>query len=356
MRERASSRSFLRSVVGAALLDLPHFVWRLRPAGPTSKPWVRIRNRNERLESGLCGGARCLWEWTTDLHVVKVFPFAGRWLLERARRDFPILTRDAPIGNFGQPVVSFVIGHRGVARLPHLLATLRTVAAQEDVAFECIVVEQSEESQLQDRLPSWVRHIVTPGDAGIAYCRARAFNDGAREAKSDIIVFHDNDLLMPSRYAAEILGWTQRGFEVVDLKRFLFYLDENQTASVFAKHGDLVAQTPRLIVQNAVGGSIAVTRTAFDAIGGFDEEFVGWGGEDNDFWDRARTRRVHDFGYVPLVHLWHSAQPEKAGGGNGRYLAIREQSIDDRIARLRARASLYASAATALDRTDRTIR
>ncbi len=65
-------------------------------------------------------------------------------------------------------------------------------------------------------------------------------------------------------------------------------------------------------MQNAeAGGSIALSRDAFHAIGGYDESFVGWGGEDNEFWERAQTRRVWPYGYLPFVHLWHAPQPEK---------------------------------------------
>jgi GT2 family glycosyltransferase len=66
------------------------------------------------------------------------------------------------------------------------------------------------------------------------------------------------------------------------------------------------------VVQNLeAGGSFGMARDAFFDIGGFDESFVGWGGEDNEFWERAQTRSVWPFGYVPLVHLWHEPQPEK---------------------------------------------
>jgi hypothetical protein len=67
------------------------------------------------------------------------------------------------------------------------------------------------------------------------------------------------------------------------------------------------------IVQNLeAGGSVAMARDAFFAIGGFDESFVGWGGEDNEFWQRALVRKTWPYGYLPLVHLWHAPQPEKA--------------------------------------------
>ena len=48
-----------------------------------------------------------------------------------------------------------------------------------------------------------------------------------------------------------------------------------------------------------------------DRAGGMDEAFVGWGGEDVEFWERVRTRKVWPYGYLPLIHLWHPAQPGK---------------------------------------------
>ncbi|MGH9823578.1 MAG: galactosyltransferase-related protein, partial [Blastocatellia bacterium] len=70
------------------------------------------------------------------------------------------------------------------------------------------------------------------------------------------------------------------------------------------------------------GGSIAIDKEVYFAIGGFDESFVGWGGEDMEFWDRAATRSVWPYGYMPLVHLWHEPQPGKrAIKGNGAHTA-----------------------------------
>ena len=47
----------------------------------------------------------------------------------------------------------FVIGHRGTARLDHLLLTIKSIAGQSGVPIECIIVEQSFEPQIQKYLP-----------------------------------------------------------------------------------------------------------------------------------------------------------------------------------------------------------
>jgi predicted glycosyltransferase involved in capsule biosynthesis len=79
-------------------------------------------------------------------------------------------------------------------------------------------------------------------------------------------------------------------------------------------------------MQNVLGGgSIAITRAAYLAIGGMDEGFVGWGGEDNEFWERAQTLRVWSYGCLPYVHLWHPSQPRKYDSANPTL--IRYQSL-----------------------------
>jgi hypothetical protein len=99
---------------------------------------------------------------------------------------------------------------------------------------------------------------------------------------------------------------------VVNLKRFVFCLTRGHTEDYFAGKRAIDGAAPLSIMQNAEGGgSIAITGQAFNTIGGMDESFVGWGGEDNEFWDRACTLRVWTFGSLPFIHLWHSAQPDK---------------------------------------------
>ena len=291
--------SSLRTIAGALVYDAPRFETRLRGR------WELIRNRNERITVEPNGrGVRCEWQWSSTLHYCKVFPSSADRLMRRALADWPVVD-SAP--RTEDPEVSFVIGHRGTARLPLLLQTVSSIGGQRGARVECIVVEQSVAPDARDLLPPWVRHVHTPiASNDEPYGRSAAFNDGVAHARGRVLVLHDNDMVVPSAYAAEAVRQVSAGWDAVDLKRFVFYLTEDGGRC-------------EKVVQNVRGGSIVITRDAYEAIGGFDESFVGWGGEDNDFWDRAETLRASRFGYLPLIHLWHAPQPEK---GDARAPAV----------------------------------
>jgi hypothetical protein len=305
-----------------------------------------MRNRDEQLVVDSSGSyAGCDWLWTSDLHIAKVFPFVGRALMKRAFNDHPIAFRDEPARRQETPDVSFIIGHRGLERVPHLMATLSTIAAQVDVAFECVVVEQSNEPEVETLLPSWVRYVHTPLPyKDMPYSRSWTFNVGAEMALGSLLIFQDNDMLVPQRYAAEIAARYKAGYEVINIKRFIFYLDRKHSERILSSRVMALDAPPEVVVQNLeAGGSFGIARDAFFDIGGFDEAFVGWGGEDIEFWERAQTRRVWPYTYLPMVHLWHEAQPGKrAVNGNGLYTAeLTEQKAaiptETRINELRSR-------------------
>ncbi|MGA8808569.1 MAG: galactosyltransferase-related protein [Thermoanaerobaculia bacterium] len=333
----------LRHTIGALVYDWIPFELHLRGLGANKglrEPWLLIRNRRETISTN-GRGVQCHWRFSSDLHISNVFPSTAARLMRRALVRWPIAMRDAPPPMSGPPRVSFLIGHRGTARLPHLLSTLRNIAAQSGVAFECIVVEQSVAPEVEEHLPRWIRYIHTPlPRPDLPYCRSWAFNIAARHARGDVLVLHDNDVLIPERYAFEAVQRIDEGYSFADVKRFIYYLSAAATTRVFVT-GAPPESAPARVVQNLDGGlSIVARRDAYDAIGGFDESYVGWGGEDNDFVDRAGVfGGVYRFGYLPMLHLEHPPQPGKlslASGAIRRYRVMETVDPAERIARLRA--------------------
>lgn len=327
-----------RRLLGTLLKDVPFYAHSLM----WGDAYLALRNRNEQLEAAPdSSGYRCLWQWTSDLHAPKVIPALGRQLMRRALRVHPIAQAGTPLQSAGDPQISFLIGHRGMERVPHLLATLGSIAAQQGVRVECVVVEQDEVSQLGPVLPTWVRLVhAPPPDTNMPYCRSWSFNIAAQHAQATVLVLHDNDMLVPVDYASEILRRVAQGHDVVNLKRFIFYLTRAHTYDLFLKRAALLDVSPESIVQNLEGGgSIAITRAGYEQIGGMDESFIGWGGEDNEFWERAGTLRMWLWASLPLVHLHHLPQPGKEGAENGtigRYRALSRLAPSERIRRLRA--------------------
>src|SRR5207244_11374575 len=102
----------------------------------------------------------------------------------------------------GRPDVSFVIGHRGLDRLPLLLETLRSIAGQRDAAIECIVVEQAAAREIE--VPSWCRYLFA--ECSTDYNRAAALNAGARAARGALVIVHASDIVVPARAAQEAVA------------------------------------------------------------------------------------------------------------------------------------------------------
>ena len=245
-----------------------------------------------------------------------------------AFRDWPIRFADSPSSPSG-PSISFLFAHRGQDRLPQLRQVIRSVFGQRDVRVECVVADLSDEP-IADKLPSNVRYLhVSTAHLAPGWYKAWAFNLAARLASGEILVFQDGDVCAPERYGKELFRTlVDDGYDVASIQRFLFYLDESATRSVLQSDSIPVRLPPLRVRQNWKGGTIAVARGTFFALGGFDEGFVDWGGEDDEFYDRCRVVRHCRYGYIPFVHLHHCPQPDRQSADNPNLTRV----FPDRVA------------------------
>src|SRR2546430_17151637 len=112
----------LRQRIGALIYDWPRYRRAMRRGR-----WALVHNRNERISTD-GRGVRCEWRFTSDLHIAKVYPSLGVWLMNAAFADWPVVMADAPAEISEAPAGSFVIGPRRPHPPPQLLGTLRRLA------------------------------------------------------------------------------------------------------------------------------------------------------------------------------------------------------------------------------------
>lgn len=303
--------------------------------------YLKIKNRMEKLGTGPKSDCYvCLWPYTSKLSAVEIWPAVGRVIMRKAIRDNEFRLGE-PKRNDGDVDISVIIGHRGLERIELLLATLNTIGAQKDVNIECIVVEQDNRRKIEAYLPTWVRYIFQESNGGKeGYNRSAAFNLGAKNARGGLLLLHDNDMLVPAFYCHDLVSLAKEGYDVLNIKRFVFYLNRLDTQRVIRSIDNLSLCTPLSVVQNLeAGGSVAIKRNAYISIGGMDENFVGWGGEDNELWKRCSILKRWIWGYAPIIHLWHEGQPLKGDRENlnvNRAKALENSIIQERISRLRS--------------------
>ena len=303
--------------------------------------WLHLCNRNETLDINPAGpGVRCPWRWTSDLHACGVKPDYGRQLAARAFRDWPITFAES-VPPADKPDVSFIIAHEGRQRVKNVDWVTRSILGQQETQVECLVVDQTAEPAFKEELSDSVQYLHRPRPDGLTgWRKSWAFNQGARAARGDILVFHDGDIICPNNYASALLDAMQ-SHAAASIQRFLFNLDQNDTTTLFETSVWPQRLQPERVRQNWEGGTIAVRRDAFFEMGGYDEAFVGWGGEDNEFFDRCSAVGHFKFGSVPFVHLWHPAQTDKHASDNKNINGALDERLkipaESRMAELRSR-------------------
>jgi len=147
---------------------------------------------------------------------------------------------------------------------------------------------------------------ITDGDRPGPWSRAAAVNAAARRAgRWDLALVADADTIGEPAVVAEAAALALRIGGGVRPHDRLWRLRRHATARV-SRHGTRGLGGSRLSSGLQPGGGLLViARKAWEAVGGFDERFTGWGHEDSflgySLVERAAWARVPGEAW----HLWH---------------------------------------------------
>lgn len=199
---------------------------------------------------------------------------------------------------------TYVIGYRhSPDRLQNLRKTLDWINGF--AGSEVIIVEQDKHSKIS-HLGLKAKHIFLKST--LPYNKSWGFNVATKYSTSNIIVFADSDLIMDPNKFIESLKLMEQ-YEMVNPYTSVVDLDQNESGLRFEQvlqinrpgRGELDHQKVPLC-----GGICIFRKDAIMRIGGWNEEFWSWGGEDD-----YQTLKVHNFlSWTELpnkcYHLYHS--------------------------------------------------
>lgn len=289
--------------------------------------WQDIHNRSERLQlDPITGGRICEWQDSSCLTVARIFPDVGKRLLRHVLKEWPVRFVGGAVATAsGTPVISIVIPIAGPSRMAQFRLTLAAARAQVGVNSEVVVVEQWPDATLRDSLPADVRYLHQPVAVDAEFNKSKALNAGAEAATGGSLVLLDADIVLPERFASECMQ-ALASVEAVRPARWIFYLDREASERVMSGLDFQASCGVESIVSNTPM-PIALRRSTYWNIGGHDEAYEGWGGEDTEFLDRLRTRPISEGGWMPVLHAWHAPAAKKADGHRNRDLHKQKMAI-----------------------------
>jgi hypothetical protein len=293
--------------------------------------WIDLCNRNEHLLKGDGADARaCMWEDSSFLTVARFFPRVGGRLLKHCLKRWPICLREEMPQSWIDKTakISVILPVGTEDRIALFKTVLMSFLGQDYQAMEILVVECSARPAYKDVLPRGVKYIFVDDKSDNAgFKKSLAMNIGVDNADSRYVLLHDADTVVPSAYVRSITFHLDAGWDAVQPVRFLFHLNKYDTKKFISMKKMYFPRNVELLQQNFPGLSTAILKSVYQSIGGHDESFVGWGGEDLEFLDRLKTVNLFSGNYASAVHLWHSPAQKKASGDRNNLIMSQKRAL-----------------------------
>jgi len=221
-----------------------------------------------------------------------------------------------------------------------LSLSLQSLRTQTDLDFEIVIVDDgsSEEtrrniSEFQKDFPVPIHHIW---QEDLGFRKGRILNQGIAKAQGDYLVFLDGDCIAQPDFIAQhrhlaapkhlvtgsrilcdqkltntlIATGQWQGWSILRVLQWRLHRKINKCLPIFIKVPDNLWRVYTKFVWRRIKGcNMACWKSDALAIGGFDEQLVGWGHEDADFVFRLQKhrnifRKSGAFA-TEILHLWH---------------------------------------------------
>lgn len=224
-------------------------------------------------------------------------------------------------------IVPFRVGDAG-----RLQAARHVIPKIRETGFRVLVVEQARQ---RTQLPVDERDHLLVEDEG-PFRRARLLNLGARAVpEADALFFHESDMMVPVETLVGCLDELSRHDAVSPYDGFVRLTEEETGAHLSSgrlpSHDDarIVGRGERWTI---AGGVLAMTRSCHEAVGGWDENLVGWGGDDDVQGMKLRKLGMRCLELPRVAHHLYHGRAE--WGDEDRERHARNVGTVDRVAEM----------------------
>ena len=247
-------------------------------------------------------------------------------------------------------------------RLEHFRALFLCLLRQKKQADELIITDDGSSQKvldfISDLIPKAqfkVKHIYQE-DKG--FRKTRALNNAVRNATGDLLIFCDQDLIFGEEYIETIANNIKNNIFLMGRAHHTTEDEKNIILSDIENinsYNEIIKKLPAKYIETIdkmlkedrkrriiktfklakrgirlVGMSYALMREAYLKVNGYDENYVGWGQEDDDFGNRLTVAGINGKELITQniqLHLWHYSDPTKIHSANEEYYYKRKEKI-----------------------------
>ena len=247
-------------------------------------------------------------------------------------------------------------------RLEHFRALFLCLLRQKKQADELIITDDGSSQKvldfISDLIPKAqfkVKHIYQE-DKG--FRKTRALNNAVRNSTGDLLIFCDQDLIFGEEYIETIANNIKNNIFLMGRAHHTTEDEKNIILSDIENinsYNEIIKKLPAKYIETIdkmlkedrkrriiktfklakrgirlVGMSYALMREAYLKVNGYDENYVGWGQEDDDFGNRLTVAGIDGKELITQniqLHLWHYSDPTKIHSANEEYYYKRKEKI-----------------------------